>query len=612
MKKLISFLLIGFLIAHPVFADSFSNSKMTVDDIEDGTGDSIMNTANNAINVFIAGGSSSGTQYEEGDTAASATGTLAMGKNGTTLKAIQTDSSGNVVVTDGSGAMNVIVDSGSITANAGTNLNTSALALESGGNLAAAATSLGTLDNAISGSEMQVDVVGSLPAGTNAIGKLSSNNGVDIGDVDVTSISAGNNNIGDVDVASIAAGNNNIGDVDVASMPNVTVGTFPDNEPFNLAQVNGTTTPVATAATDTTGAGVQQDAPLFQADDASTTACTENRFCHPRINATRRSIIIEGVASGTAVPVSAASGTIASGAIASGAVASGAYASGAFASGAAASGSWASGALVDITNVSMPITPATATATKTIGLGAEYRSTLPTWTNTQQGAMQVGTRGSLHVELWNTDSNVAVPSGSGTATGAMRVEIANNGTGLVTTNPATAANWGVYVEDATETAGANLQMAGSVRRDTAATSAGSTAENATINTSAEGAVWSVLTPTTTSGLSVANFTSGDSFTALTNSAQVIKASAGNLYGYYIYNPNSSATYVLVYNTAAASVTVGTTNPFLVFAIPATSGANVMFPYPITFSNAGWSAAAATTGGGNSAPSTALEVMFWYK
>lgn len=34
---------------------------------------------------------------------------------------------------------------------------------------------------------VQVDVVGALPAGTNAIGKLSANSGVDIGDVDVTS-----------------------------------------------------------------------------------------------------------------------------------------------------------------------------------------------------------------------------------------------------------------------------------------------------------------------------------------------------------------------------------------------------------------------------------------
>lgn len=46
--------------------------------------------------------------------------------------------------------------------------------------------------------EYQVDVVGALPAGTNAIGKLAANSGVDIGDVDVTSIAAGTNTIGGV------------------------------------------------------------------------------------------------------------------------------------------------------------------------------------------------------------------------------------------------------------------------------------------------------------------------------------------------------------------------------------------------------------------------------
>jgi len=59
-------------------------------------------------------------------------------------------------------------------------------------------TAVETIDDAISGSEMQVDVVASLPAGSNAIGKLAANSGVDIGDVDVTSISAGSNLIGDV------------------------------------------------------------------------------------------------------------------------------------------------------------------------------------------------------------------------------------------------------------------------------------------------------------------------------------------------------------------------------------------------------------------------------
>ena len=49
-------------------------------------------------------------------------------------------------------------------------------------------TAVQTLDNAISGSEMQVNVVASLPAGSAAIGKLAANSGVDIGDVDVTSL----------------------------------------------------------------------------------------------------------------------------------------------------------------------------------------------------------------------------------------------------------------------------------------------------------------------------------------------------------------------------------------------------------------------------------------
>ena len=52
-----------------------------------------------------------------------------------------------------------------------------------------------------------------LPAGTNAIGKLSANTGIDIGDVGVLSIAAGDNNIGNVDVVTLpnvtlAAGTN--------------------------------------------------------------------------------------------------------------------------------------------------------------------------------------------------------------------------------------------------------------------------------------------------------------------------------------------------------------------------------------------------------------------
>lgn len=120
-----------------------------------------------------------------------------------------------------------------------------------------------------------------------------------------------------------------------------------------------------------------------------------------------------------------------------------------------------------------------------------------------------------------------------------------------------------------------------------------------------------IQPRTAGGWSVGNFTSGDTFTALTATAQVIKGSAGKFGGYYIYNPNATATYVILYDIAAASVTVGTSTPKLVFCIPATAGANLELLAGIPFGTA-MSIAATTTGGGNTAPSTALEAIIFYK
>lgn len=147
-----------------------------------------------------------------GGTGTPSKGIGVLGSDGTNPQFISVNSSGHVNIADGGNAITVdgtvavsgtvtvdlgvnndVTVTGSVTANAGTNLNTSALALESGGNLAAAATSLATLDNIVSGSEAQVDIVAALPAGTN--------------------------NIGDVDVASIAAGDNNIGNVDIVTVP---------------------------------------------------------------------------------------------------------------------------------------------------------------------------------------------------------------------------------------------------------------------------------------------------------------------------------------------------------------------------------------------------------
>lgn len=68
---------------------------------------------------------------------------------------------------------------------------------------------------------------------------LGGNNDVTVTGTVTANLAAGTNNIGDVDIASIAAGDNNIGNVDIVSLPSVTIGVFPDNEPFNLAQYGG-------------------------------------------------------------------------------------------------------------------------------------------------------------------------------------------------------------------------------------------------------------------------------------------------------------------------------------------------------------------------------------
>jgi len=98
------------------------------------------------------------------------------------------------------------------------------------------------------------------------------------------------------------------------------------------------------AALDSTGGGIATAGMVAQFDDASTAAVTENQFAPVRMS-TRRALLVEGVASGTAQGVSIASGGIAAGAIAAGGVVGGALLSGAFASGSIASGAIASGAV---------------------------------------------------------------------------------------------------------------------------------------------------------------------------------------------------------------------------------------------------------------------------
>lgn len=80
---------------------------------------------------------------------------------------------------------------------------------------------------------------------------------------------------------------------------------------------------------------------------------------------------------------------------------------------------------------------------------------------------------------------------------------------------------------------------------------------------------------------------------LDESEEEVKATAGQLYGYYFFNAAASTRYIKFYNATAANVTVGTTTPFMTLPIPTGAAGHVDYPVAIAFDTA--ICIAATTG-----------------
>lgn len=296
-----------------------------------------------------------------------------------------------VTVTDGSGALNVICDSGC--SGGTTDADDASIATGQTTGIELGLTQVydgsvwrrltfGTAGTA----SAQVFTIQGIASMTPILATVSDGSGAL--NVIVDSITAGNNNIGDVDVASIAAGDNNIGNVDVVTMPTVTV---------------------------TDGAGA-----MNVIIDSGTTAVTASnldvQIGGSDIVAVSQSGTWDEVGindSGNSITVDASNLDVQSG----------------------------GGDLV-----------LDATVTTIFGADAIF-----------------GTAGTA-------DSDVLTIQGVASMT-------------PVLTNPGTAANVAIYVEDAGETAAGNLSMSGTVRRDTAASSAGATGDNATLNTDASGLLW---------------------------------------------------------------------------------------------------------------------------
>lgn len=110
-------------------------------------------------------------------------------------------------------------------------------------------------------------------------------------------------------------------------------------------------------------------------------------------------------------------------------------------------------------------------------------------------------------------------------------------------------------------------------------------------------------PATTGGLSIATGSIGATKTS-------VKGSAGQIFGWYIYNSNASVAYVQFFNAATGSVTLGSTAPDMSIGIPATSAANVEFGNGIAFSSQ-ISIAITTTRAGSTGPGSTVDYNIYY-
>jgi hypothetical protein len=273
----------------------------------------------------------------------------------------------------------------------------------------------------------------------------------------------------------------------------------------------------------------------------------------------------------------------------------------------------------------------TEAVSKGITLGAVRRDadTTLVGTTNEFGPLQMDANGRLKVEVFSgetlpisgTISVNALPAGSNNIgdvdvltlpalpTGSNTIgSIASITTSIVPGTGAT--NLGKAIDTTTGATDTGVLLL-ATRDDDLTTLTPVDGDNVQLRVESEGALWTSNKPTATEGVLTMNASSSDGATALTNSAQAIKASAGCLYGYYIYNPNATAAFVQFYNTASGSVTVGTTSPLFMLTIPATSGANLFSNTGIQFSTA-MSWAATSTAGGNGALGTALDAVAWYK
>jgi hypothetical protein len=158
-------------------------------------------------------------------------------------------------------------------------------------------------------------------------------------------------------------------------------------------------------------------------------------------------------------------------------------------------------------------------------------------------------------------------------------------TASITGTPTVTANLGTGGTSATSLGKAEDAVAASgdtgvavlaVRRDTPTSDVSAAGDYATLQVNSTGSLWVTPVPNTAGGLLISR-----TLSAATTNATSVKASAGQVFGWYISNANAAVRFLKLYNKASAP-TVGTDTPVMTIQIPAGAAANVEFSHGIAF------------------------------
>lgn len=186
-----------------------------------------------------------------------------------------------------------------------------------------------------------------------------------------------------------------------------------------------------------------------------------------------------------------------------------------------------------------------------------------------------------------TVSSSALPAGAATS---VNQGTGNTSLGNIDTNAGATA-------DAIVAAGATGSMAAKLRRATQGLEDLKTLIVLAAGTNTIGGVTLVPSATATGLLTLKT-------DALVATAVAVKASAGKVYGYHIYNSNATDMFVHFYDIAQGSTTVGSSARSRTLAVPGGGVIDTALVVPLTFATA-ITIAATTTITGSSAPGTGL-------